>query len=152
MPNFLQEDYGVRNSIADTAAPGSGSWNAMDMVVNTAPAVATPVSWVCVTGGSPGTWKSTGPLQDVATVTTVTAAANVPVASNIVLVTGSGAHNVTLAAPAAANSGTVLNFVNTSSGTITAVAASGTQVVGVATSATNTSANFKSSGTSWYRV
>jgi hypothetical protein len=88
----------------------------------------------------------------VATVTSVTAAASVGISSNIVVVSGSGAHNVTVAAPAATNAGTVLNFVNTSSGTITAVAASGTQIVGLATMATATSGTYKASGTSWYRV
>lgn len=152
MANFLQTDWGLRQSQADTAAPTSGSYQQFDRVENSSPALSTPIAWVCTASGSPGTWKAVAVLQDVATVTPVTAAASIGVSSNIAYITGSGAHNITVAAPSSANAGTVINFTNASSGTVTAVAATGTQILGLATVATNTSGTFKASGTSWYRV
>ena len=153
MPNFLREDYGIRQAMADTAAPTSGTWNTFDYVENSAPAAGTPVGWICTAGGTSGTWKAVYPLQNVANVATaLTAAGSAAVTDNIVPVTGSGAHNITLAAPTAANSGSRLSIVNTSSGTVTAVAATGTAITGLATAATNTSAEFLSAGTNWYRV
>lgn len=46
-----------------TAAPSAGSWTAGDVVWNTAPAAAGRIGWVCVTSGSPGTWKAWGPID-----------------------------------------------------------------------------------------
>ncbi len=114
MPNFLQSDYGIRESMADTAVPASGQWAKMDKVEKSAPAVGTPISWICTAAGSPGTWVANNVLQNVASITTATGAAAVAVTDNIVLVTGSGGHNLTLAVPAAANNGTVVNITNTS--------------------------------------
>ena len=151
MPNFLRDDYGIRLAQAETAVPASGQYNAMDLVDNSAPAAGYPVSWVCVTAGSPGTWRPTGFLGNL---TSVTAASNVAATAGIVSVTGSGGHNITLAVPTAAdNNGITVNVVNTSSGTVTAVAATGAAIVGLpVTVATNTSAAFKAYGTNWYRV
>ena len=150
MPNFLQEDWGIRNSMADTTSPASGTYNAMDAVENSAPANGSPVSWVCVTGGTPGTWRPTGFLANL---TSVTSASNVTATAGIVSVTGSGGHNITMAVPTAAdNNGITVNVVNTTAGAITAVAATGAAIVGVATFAGNTSAAFKAYGTNWYRV
>lgn len=151
MPNFLQEDYGIRQSQADTAVPGSGTYNVMDKVENSSPALATPTTWICTAGGSPGTWVSEGPLQNVANVAALAAVGSAALTANVVSITGSGAHNVTLAAPVAANNGTFITLVNASSGTVTAVAATGAGVVGLATAATNTSATFVSVTTNWYR-
>lgn len=152
MANFLQNDWGVRQSQANTAAPTSGTYNVFDYVANSSPAAGTPMGWVCTAGGSPGTWVAVYPLQNVGNVATLAAAGNVAADANILTVTGSGAHNITLALPATANNGTVINVVNTSSGTVTAVAATGAAIVGLATSATNTSASFKSNSTTWYRI
>jgi len=152
MPNFLQEDYGVRQSMADTAVPASGQWNIFDMVWNSAPAVGAPLAWVCVAGGSPGTWAAVGPVDNVGTVTANSAAAAIPVTANIVSITGSGGYNLTLAVPTAAQNGTTIRFVNASSGTITLTAATGAAIIGVATMATNTSGTVISNSTNWYRI
>jgi hypothetical protein len=151
MPNFLREDYGIRQAQGDSAAPTSGTYNAMDIVENSAPAAGYPVSWVCVTGGAPGTWRPQGFLPNL---TAVAAASNVAATAGIVSVTGSGGYNVTLAVPSATDhSGITVNFVNTSSGTITAVAATGASIVGLPVAiATNTSGTFRAYGTNWYRV
>ena len=152
MPNFLQNDWGVRESQADTAVPASGTYNIMDRVENSAPALATPEHWVCTSGGSPGTWVAAPPLQAVANRLSIAAASAVAVTDNIVYITGSGAHNITLAAPAAANNGTRISVVNTSSGTVTLVAGTGAGVIGTATIATLTGASLVSLTTNWYRV
>lgn len=45
-----------------TAAPGSGRYEQGDIVFDTAPAAAGTIGWVCVTAGSPGTWKTFGTI------------------------------------------------------------------------------------------
>lgn len=45
-----------------SAAPVSGTWVRGDIVWNTAPSAAGTVGWVCVTAGTPGTWKTFGTI------------------------------------------------------------------------------------------
>jgi hypothetical protein len=45
-----------------TAAPIVGYWRLGDRVVNSAPTVGQPKSWVCTVAGTPGTWVSQGNL------------------------------------------------------------------------------------------
>jgi hypothetical protein len=40
--------------------PSSGTWVALDYFLNSSPAANQPEGWVCVTGGTPGTWKTKG--------------------------------------------------------------------------------------------
>jgi parallel beta-helix repeat protein len=42
------------------AAPTTGTWNRGDRVWNTQPTAGGTAGWVCVTSGSPGTWKTFG--------------------------------------------------------------------------------------------
>jgi len=152
MPNYVREDYLVRQAQADSGAPGSGTYNVMDLVENNSPALNNPLFWVCTSGGSPGTWIAGPPLANVSNVVANSAAASIPVTANIVSITGSGGYNLTLAAPAAANNGSAIRFVNASSGTVTLVAATGAAVVGTATIPTLTGASVHSVSTNWYRV
>jgi len=46
-----------------TAAPTSGTWNQGDIVWNTQPSAGGNIGWVCVAGGSPGTWKTFGNIS-----------------------------------------------------------------------------------------
>jgi len=46
-----------------TAAPASGTWLKGDIVWNETPAAAGYIGWVCVTAGTPGTWKGFGLIQ-----------------------------------------------------------------------------------------
>lgn len=46
-----------------TAAPTTGTWQQQDIVWNTNVAAGGKVGWVCVTGGSPGTWKAFGAVD-----------------------------------------------------------------------------------------
>jgi hypothetical protein len=41
-----------------TAAPTTGTWTQGDIVWNTTPAAGGAPGWVCVTSGTPGTWKA----------------------------------------------------------------------------------------------
>jgi hypothetical protein len=43
---------------ADSAAPTSGAWLRGDRVWNSTPSAAGVPGWVCVTAGTPGTWKA----------------------------------------------------------------------------------------------
>ena len=45
---------------AGTAAPTTGTWDRGNIVWNEQPASGQPIGWVCVGGGSPGTWSTFG--------------------------------------------------------------------------------------------
>jgi Pectate lyase superfamily protein len=47
-------------TIYDTAPPSDGTWAQGDKVWHSAPEADGNVGWVCVAGGSPGTWKEFG--------------------------------------------------------------------------------------------
>jgi hypothetical protein len=51
---------GTQKLLNGSAAPVSGTWATGDIVYNTAPAAGGNIGWVCVAGGSPGTWKEFG--------------------------------------------------------------------------------------------
>ena len=151
MPNFTQEDYGIRTSLVDTTFPGSGSWQVGDFCWNSSPSVGAPIGWVCTTAGNTGgTWTAVALTPSSANgVTTLAAAGAVAATANILTTTGT-TYNITLALPTVNN--TSLYVTNLASGTITAVAATGAAVVGLATMATATSGEFRSNSTNWYRV
>lgn len=44
----------------DSAAPTTGTWSINQIVYNTAPVSGGYIGWVCVTAGTPGTWKTFG--------------------------------------------------------------------------------------------
>jgi hypothetical protein len=46
-----------------TAAPSNGTWAVGDRIVNSSPAAGGSEGWVCVSAGSPGTWKTYGTIQ-----------------------------------------------------------------------------------------
>lgn len=48
---------------AGTAAPATGTWKRGDRILNTVPAAGGFVGWVCVTAGTPGTWKGYGSIE-----------------------------------------------------------------------------------------
>ena len=45
-----------------TAAPTSGTWQLGDIVWSRTPAPSGTIGWVCVTAGTPGTWKTFGAI------------------------------------------------------------------------------------------
>jgi hypothetical protein len=61
---YRKESDGVHVVQWDTAAPTSGTWVQGDKVWNTAPTAGGVPGWVCVTGGTPGTWKAMAPLAN----------------------------------------------------------------------------------------
>lgn len=48
---------------ARAAAPTTGTWAQGDIVLNEDPIATGFIGWVCVTGGTPGTWKSWGVIS-----------------------------------------------------------------------------------------
>ena len=48
-----------------TTLPANGTYEAGRMVMNVAPAPGSPIGWVCVSGGAPGTWVPLGNIPDV---------------------------------------------------------------------------------------
>jgi hypothetical protein len=54
---------GVVTVSRGSAAPVAGTYSQGDMVFNSAPTAAGYLGWVCVTAGSPGTWKGFGAIQ-----------------------------------------------------------------------------------------
>lgn len=44
------------------SAPAAGTWRVGDILYNTAPTAGGNVGWVCVTAGTPGTWKTFGAI------------------------------------------------------------------------------------------
>lgn len=55
--NALVSAYGTKITYG-TAAPTTGTWARGDQVWSTTPAAGGSPGWVCVTGGTPGTWKA----------------------------------------------------------------------------------------------
>ena len=53
-----------RRTIYGTAPPVSGAFVKGDKLYNTAPAVGSPLYWVCTTAGSPGTWTTDADLMN----------------------------------------------------------------------------------------
>ena len=49
-----------KKRIERTAVPSSGTWAQGDTVFNSAPTAGGFIGWVCVTAGTPGTWKTWG--------------------------------------------------------------------------------------------
>jgi hypothetical protein len=50
-------------TIYDTAPPTDGHWDVGDKVWHSAPEPDGHIGWVCVRGGSPGTWKEFGRIS-----------------------------------------------------------------------------------------
>jgi parallel beta-helix repeat protein len=46
-----------------SAAPTTGTWAVGDMVYNSTPTAGSYLGWVCITAGTPGTWKGFGLIQ-----------------------------------------------------------------------------------------
>jgi hypothetical protein len=57
-PKIVHGSYPKNIITYSSAAPTTGTWLRGDVVWNTAPAAAGAPGWVCVTGGTPGTWKA----------------------------------------------------------------------------------------------
>jgi hypothetical protein len=50
----------TKRTVPGTAAPGTGAWTVGERVINIAPTATGPVGWICLTGGTPGTWAEFG--------------------------------------------------------------------------------------------
>ena len=61
--NIRVEIANQRALLYGSAAPSTGSWLASDIVFHTAPATGGFIGWVCVTAGTPGTWRTFGTID-----------------------------------------------------------------------------------------
>jgi hypothetical protein len=61
VPETLQRGT-EENTYFGTSAPTSGTWAQGVKVINRYPAAGGHMGWVCVVGGTPGTWKTFGPV------------------------------------------------------------------------------------------
>lgn len=59
---LLIRDGSLIKHYSDTAAPTSGTWIRGDVVWNSTPSAGGAPGWVCVTTGTPGTWKAMASL------------------------------------------------------------------------------------------
>jgi hypothetical protein len=50
-------------TIYDTAPPSEGVWQVSDKVWHSSPSPDGHIGWVCVVGGTPGTWKEFGRIS-----------------------------------------------------------------------------------------
>lgn len=58
LPNVVLPSYPENVITFSAAAPTAGAWARGDICWNNAPAAAGVPGWVCVTAGTPGTWKA----------------------------------------------------------------------------------------------
>jgi len=61
--NQLAEGKVFARHAAATAAPTTGTHARGDITWNSEPSASGYVGWVCVTAGTPGTWKGFGVIQ-----------------------------------------------------------------------------------------
>lgn len=47
-----------------TAAPNNRTWAVGDIIYNSAPTAGGTIGWICVTAGTPGTWKAFGDIAE----------------------------------------------------------------------------------------
>ena len=61
--NHLYDNIGYGPTVTwRSSVPLAGTWKVGDVTYNTAPIAGGTVGWVCVTAGTPGTWKSFGTI------------------------------------------------------------------------------------------
>lgn len=60
---MLVRDGSLIEHYSGTAAPTSGTWARGNVCWNTTPTAGGTPGWVCVTAGTPGTWKAIANLE-----------------------------------------------------------------------------------------
>lgn len=62
--NHTGRNWADRRAVCHlSAVPSSGTWARGDMVFHADPSAGGPMGWMCVTGGTPGTWKAMPNLE-----------------------------------------------------------------------------------------
>jgi hypothetical protein len=59
---YLLPHYPLQTVSYGSAAPATGTWAVGDKVYDTTPSASGTMGWVCITAGSPGTWKTFGAI------------------------------------------------------------------------------------------
>lgn len=62
-PIYIPPNIGGSTRNYLTAAPTAGTWKRGDVVYHQQPSASGNMGWVCVTAGTPGTWKSWGTIS-----------------------------------------------------------------------------------------
>jgi Pectate lyase superfamily protein len=64
--NYLLRARGIhlnnQTMLTGATAPAGGTWRVGDIVWNTAPTAGGNAGWICITAGTPGTWKTFGAI------------------------------------------------------------------------------------------
>lgn len=60
---YLGRAVGETRHTTASASPQAGAWKAGDIVWNRAPSAGGPLGWICVSAGSPGTWREMGSIS-----------------------------------------------------------------------------------------
>jgi hypothetical protein len=63
LPNGLSMGN-THSQTVGTAVPTTGTWDRGNIIWNEQPASGQPIGWVCISGGTSGTWKSFGTISD----------------------------------------------------------------------------------------
>jgi len=127
---------GVNKVYFGTAAPTSGTYVKGDICLNSAPAAAASLGWICVTSGTPGTWKAVGAIDGpytlgtlVSTVATLSTGTVTTLTSTVATLTSAsiptldfGRTVATIAAPAVLTVGAGLQLYTGIAGTCTLAA------------------------------
>lgn len=58
IPELLTQSNGANSVYYNNGTPGTGTYKKGDIIWNHSPSAGGPPGWMCVTAGSPGTWKA----------------------------------------------------------------------------------------------
>lgn len=58
----INPQYGTGSLMWSAAVPTTGTWVVGDVVYTVAPSAGGFIGWICVASGTPGTWKTFGPI------------------------------------------------------------------------------------------
>lgn len=90
----------IYNLRAASTVPASGTWVKGDRVYNSSPDAGEAIGWVCITAGTPGTWRPMGFVPG-ATVTVTGATGTIAVTDGLTIADRAGVVALTLPSAAA---------------------------------------------------
>lgn len=141
-----------------SAAPTSGTYNTGDIVWDSNPAVGSPSMWICMSGGSPGTWYATHPLPNggsLGTLNTTSAVLTVSNGYRYVFLAGTNSGTTVLPDVTSHAQGWTVTFVNSGTNSATLAANASNSYAGAAAitlAAAGVITIIAGAGTLWYKV